>query len=140
MGSCWLATTDSAGHHGSVPLILCRGAGETSPSPTPSPGGAPVTESPASVQMCPHAGADKCKNDEARSTIAQNGSNGSFTLSTTCPSNVATIARSSVSGDTATYTISGVSTTGNCTATFTGVGGVQATLTITVTAGGIGIN
>lgn len=141
IGTCWLATSDSTGHHGSIPIILCRGGENgTSPSPTPSPNAAPVIASPSSVTFCPSAGRDKCKDDQARTTISQAGSSGSFAMTTDCPGNVAAITLTSTSGENATYTLLGGSATGKCSATFTGAGGAQTTLNIDVTAGGIGIN
>jgi hypothetical protein len=122
-------------------------ASQTSPSPSPSPSaspssapGSPVTAQPPNVAICPSSGSGKCENDAARTTIAQSGGSGSFSVTDGCPANVAAIALASTSGTSATYTITGQSASGTCTIAFTGSGGAQVSVHVEVTAGGIGIN
>lgn len=166
-GPCWLSTSDSAGHVGSIPvLVAADDDGPTpqpsatpeptaspeptetpqpspepseTPHPSPAPTAAAISVDPPAVQICPSSGANACTNDAARATVTQ-ASAGSFSESDNCTAAQATVSATSTSGDGATYTVTGGSATGTCTATFTGAGGQTASLAITIAPPGVTIN
>ena len=140
IGACSLAVSDAAGHHLAVPTVVQPEAnppGNPFPSPTPAPGA--IAVQPSKVTICPSSGTDACAPSSAQLTVTQSGYFGSFVQSSDCSASLATVTPVSAGGPTATYTVTGGSSLGECTATFTGAGAPIA-VTIDVTVGGWIIN
>jgi hypothetical protein len=110
------------------------------PTPTPSPTPAPVTAKPGTVAICPSSGTGACGDDSAVITVSQSGHTGNFGESDNCLATVAKVTLASTLGSTSKFDVTGESTTGNCTATFTGSGGQQNSVSIKVEANGVIIN
>jgi len=113
-----------------VPTATPTAVPTATPSPTPVP---TVTANPNSLDLL-GTGAGYAQT----TTLSQANSGGAISATSGCAASIVTFSKTT-SGDTATFTATGVGQ-GSCTETFTGVGGATTTVAVSVTTANAGLS